>query len=62
MKLYRNIVRLILIKTDSVNHRADLNVVNSNGDTPLHLATKKAQTEVVEQLINAGAKVSILYK
>ncbi len=37
---------------------ADVNVTNSNGETPLYVASSKNQTEVVKLLLEAGADVN----
>ena len=42
-----------------INAKADLNVLNWNGDTPLMMAIKRRHTETAKELINAKADVNV---
>ena len=42
---------------DAVKLRADLEVLTSDGETPLHIAAKRGYSETVSQLVKAGANV-----
>jgi hypothetical protein len=46
------IVRLLIA------HGADINTIDSDGDTPLHLAANQGSLEIVKSLLNAGADVN----
>lgn len=40
-------------------NNADLNHVEDNGDTALHIATKRGNIEIVKMLLDHGAKIDL---
>ena len=45
-----------------LRHKADVNFVNEHGNTPLHYACFWGYTDIAEDLIEAGALVTIQNK
>ena len=43
----------------SVSHTLHMSVITQDGDSALILATRKGRTEVVSQLLEAGAKIHL---
>jgi len=40
-----------------IDYGADINTIDSAGDTPLHRAARQGSLEIVKSLLNAGADV-----
>lgn len=53
---------LILSVTQLLRNKADVNFVNEHGNTPLHYACFWGYAAIAEDLVNAGASVSIANK
>jgi ankyrin repeat protein len=45
-----------------ISSAANINIINSKGDTPLHSATWNGQTDCVSHLLKAGADIDIRNK
>ena len=51
---HTDIVRLLL------DEKSDVNASNTNGDTPLYLASKNGKIEIVKQLSNTKVAVNVI--
>jgi uncharacterized protein len=49
---YVNVVQMLL------DANADIEAVNNEGETPLHLATERCETEVMKLLVDRSADIN----
>jgi len=56
-----NSIRIILVKA-LLEHHADVNKVNNNGDSPLHFAVRMSRDDLVVLLLKHGADITIREK
>jgi len=53
-----NSIRMILVKA-LLDHHANVNKVNNNGDSPLHFAVRMSRDDLVVLLLKAGADITL---